>query len=92
MDSHNLIRCHPDDIEISYHWWYKLSVEAECLKSRQPLEPYQSPYHPSTAIHQFTNPSYTTTKHRKDSPEGRMKRDAADLDEVSSKPVVWSPF
>ena len=34
----------------------------------------------------------TTTKHRKDSPRGRMKRDAAGLDEVSSKPVAWSHF
>ena len=45
-----------------------------------------------TAIQQFTNPSCTTTKHRKDSPERRMKRDAADLDEVSPKPVARSPF
>ena len=31
------------------------------------------------ALQQFTNLSCTTTKHHKDSPEGRMKSDAADL-------------
>ena len=33
-----------------------------------------------------------TTKQRKDSPDGRMERDAVDLDKISSKPVVWSRF
>ena len=43
--SHNLIYCHPDDIEtvIAHHWWYKLSTEAESQESRQPLGLFQGP-------------------------------------------------
>ena len=43
-------------------------------------------------MQQFTNQSCTATKQRKDSPERRMERDAANLDKISSKPVVRSPF
>ena len=43
-------------------------------------------------VQQFTHPPSTTTKHRKDSSEERMKRDATDLDEVNSKPIAWSLF
>ena len=45
------------------------------------------------AMQQFTNLSYTTTtKQHKDSPEARMKRDVIDLEKISSKPVMLSPF
>ena len=43
------------------------------------------------AMQQFTNLSCTTTKQHNDSPQEYMKSDAADLDNISSKSVVWSP-
>ena len=43
------------------------------------------------AMQQFTNLSCTTTKQHKDSPEESMKNEAADLDKISSKSLVWSP-
>ena len=41
---------------------------------------------------QFTNLSYTTTKQYKDSLKAMMKRDAANLEEIISKPVVLLTF
>ena len=46
----------------------------------------------NTAMQEFTNQTYTTSEQRKDSMEARMKRDAADLEKISSKLVIWSPF
>ena len=45
-----------------------------------------------TAVQQVTNLSYTTTKHHKDSPETMMKRGASELEKITFKPVVCSPF
>ena len=38
-------------------------------------------------MQEFTNLSYTTSEQHKDSTEEKMKRDAADLEEISSKLV-----
>ena len=43
------------------------------------------------AMQQFTNMSCTTTNQHKDTPDESMKSDAADLDKISSKSLVWSP-
>ncbi|KAK4304743.1 hypothetical protein Pmani_023319 [Petrolisthes manimaculis] len=43
-------------------------------------------------MQEFTNLSYTTSEQHKDLTEARMKRDNADVEEISSKLVVWSPF
>ncbi|KAJ8364405.1 hypothetical protein SKAU_G00132360 [Synaphobranchus kaupii] len=44
------------------------------------------------AMQEFTNLSYTTSEQHKDLTEARMKRDAADLEKISSKLAIWSPF
>ncbi len=44
------------------------------------------------AMQEFTNLSYTTSEQHKDLTEARMKRDAADVEKISSKLVGWSPF
>ena len=46
----------------------------------------------NNAMQEFTNLSYKTSEQHKDLTEARMKRDAADLEKISSKLVVWSPF
>nr|XP_006818341.1 PREDICTED: peptidyl-glycine alpha-amidating monooxygenase B-like [Saccoglossus kowalevskii] len=44
------------------------------------------------AMQEFTNLSYTTSEQHKDLTEARMKRDTADLEKISSKLAVCSPF
>ena len=46
----------------------------------------------NTAMQEFTNQTYTTSEQHKDSTEARMKRDAADLEKITSKLAIWSPF
>ena len=41
------------------------------------------------SMHEFANMSCTIIKQYKDSAEGRMESDSADLDDISSKSVVW---
>ena len=43
-------------------------------------------------MQEFTNQTYTTSEQHKDSTEARMKRDAADLEKITSKLAIWSPF
>lgn len=44
------------------------------------------------AMQEFTNLSYTTSEQHKDLTEARMERDVADLQEISSKLALCSPF
>ena len=43
------------------------------------------------AMQQFTNLSCATIKQHKDSPEESMNSEAANLDKIRYKSVVWSP-
>ena len=44
-------------------------------------------------MQEFTNQTYTTSEQHIDSTQARMKRDAADLEKITSKlATIWSPF
>ena len=44
------------------------------------------------AMQDFTNITYTGSEQQKDLREARLERDAADLDKISSKLPMCSPF